>query len=273
MSHFVLFAVLPRTDLCVLPQKLDDMMTPFSENLAVDPYEEPCWCVGRLAKNEASAKMQEEMGSWEDARNALAKTLKERGIERGRWPETEGMSKDDAKAAWDAHDAAEEVINNIWREEFVAPREAKAKEYEDAHALVGQPKADCEECKGSGIAISTYNPNSKWDWWVVGGRWDGFVRGIDRESGDKGFNFGAEHHQFEFNTDTSEAVLARLDKEGESATPYSVLTPDGVWHQRGQMGWFGTSSGDQPREEWASHVKEIIKNHPDHLVVGIDCHI
>ncbi len=29
-------------------------------------------------------------------------------------------------------------------------------------------------CMGTGITTSTYNPESKWDWWVIGGRWAGF---------------------------------------------------------------------------------------------------
>ena len=31
--------------------------------------------------------------------------------------------------------------------------------------------------RGEWVIWSTYNPDSRWDWWVIGGRWDGFFNG------------------------------------------------------------------------------------------------
>lgn len=38
------------------------------------------------------------------------------------------------------------------------------------YAIKGYEDSEIDD---QGNAISTYNPNSKWDWWVVGGRWSG----------------------------------------------------------------------------------------------------
>lgn len=41
--------------------------------------------------------------------------------------------------------------------------------------------------KGKWVEISTYNPNSKWDWYQLGGRWTGFLKlkeGVDGEVGE-----------------------------------------------------------------------------------------
>ena len=37
----------------------------------------------------------------------------------------------------------------------------------------GEAMTDCEDCNGSGTSVTTYNPESKWDWYQVGGRWEG----------------------------------------------------------------------------------------------------
>jgi hypothetical protein len=37
-----------------------------------------------------------------------------------------------------------------------------------------------EDFDENGRPISTYNPDSKWDWYVIGGRWDGWIN--DKEA-------------------------------------------------------------------------------------------
>lgn len=49
--------------------------------------------------------------------------------------------------------------------------------------------ADHSHRNDRGEPISTYNPKSKWDWYRIGGRWDGWITGDERKS-DGGFNFG-----------------------------------------------------------------------------------
>ena len=57
-------------------------------------------------------------------------------------------------------------------------------------------------------------------------------------------------------------------------TPYAFVTPDGVWHAPGRVGWFAMSdetaeSQDTYWMEWC----DFIRNAPDCYVTILDCHI
>ncbi len=59
------------------------------------------------------------------------------------------------------------------------------------------------------FAVSTFNPNAKWDWYAIGGRWDGHLPG---------------------NVLSAAALLKRPDLK--SLLPAALVTSDGSWHQR-----------------------------------------
>lgn len=56
----------------------------------------------------------------------------------------------------------------------------------------------------------------------------------------------------------------------------AVITPDGKWHEVGEMGWFGMSSESNGEiVEWAKSFKECFIDpcDPDCLLTVVDCHI
>lgn len=57
---------------------------------------------------------------------------------------------------------------------------------------------------------------------------------------------------------------------------FAVVTPDGEWHEKGRMGWFGCSSetGEEARD-WEDHYKERFLDtaDPNWELHIIDCHI
>jgi hypothetical protein len=57
----------------------------------------------------------------------------------------------------------------------------------------------------------------------------------------------------------------------------AMITPDGQWHARGRMGWFGTSVDDMTKETWAAYVRDVAtqapEQHPHASAVVVDCHI
>lgn len=57
--------------------------------------------------------------------------------------------------------------------------------------------------------LCTYNPDSHWDWWQIGGRWDREMQGKN--------------------------VLPVADWDG-SFQPFALVTDDGEWHQKARMG-------------------------------------
>lgn len=100
------------------------------------------------------------------------------------------------------------------------------------------------------ISAHTYtNPNSKWDWWTVGGRWSGF-----------------------FSNGQDSIRKDDLAKDEDLRT-YAVVK-DGVWYAKGDMGWFGMSRDTVSPEEWAKQVAKMIAELPDDtLLTIVDCHI
>lgn len=50
-----------------------------------------------------------------------------------------------------------------------------------------------------------------------------------------------------------------------------VLTPDGVWHEQGDMCSFGVVDGIQ--EDWPQTVRMLLERHRNCIAVGVDCHI
>lgn len=63
-------------------------------------------------------------------------------------------------------------------------------------------------------------------------------------------------------------------KEMGRTIPYAFITPDGVWHSAGRVGWFATSdetaeAADRYAEEWETY----IRGEDNPYVSLVDCHI
>lgn len=147
------------------------------------------------------------------------------------------------------------------------------------------------------------NPNAKWDWYSLdGGDWQ-FELLEDEEYDDRGF---ARKNQFDYLSHISDSTCAAmyksLKKDAESDDeyardeaiemlkafptleeymdymkynwPYAFITPDGVWHAPGNIGWFASSNDSAvSRKEYMEDWKRWI-NSPDNPYVNfVDCHI
>lgn len=58
-------------------------------------------------------------------------------------------------------------------------------------------------------------------------------------------------------------------------TTFALVTPDGEWHEQGEMGWFACSD-ETPEEarEWDKQYMSFIENaDPEYYFVMVDCHI
>lgn len=106
----------------------------------------------------------------------------------------------------------------------------------------------------SGEPISTYNPDSKWDWYVIGGRWDGWIN--DQK---------ATHESLAANTALTEVAIAR------NKIPHAIITPDGQWHEHGRMGWWAILITEN--EDWETDATAILTRFPNHHIVIVDAHI
>lgn len=110
-----------------------------------------------------------------------------------------------------------------------------------------------EENVKDGEGYSTYNPKSKWDWYEVGGRWDGCY--------------------FKGNRGTVKDFLSRLDKNGWNPT-FALVTSDGEWHAQAEMWWWAITFDDKPENDWKKEFIGLLgKEDPEATVYIMDCHI
>ena len=108
--------------------------------------------------------------------------------------------------------------------------------------------------------LSTYNPDSKWDWYSVGGRWGGFLHYKDA---DPGF------------AETNVAYIHELDMDYLfEHTPFCFVTEDGEWREKGEMGWWGSVSNEKPEDSWKQQFVDYVKSLDENcLVTVVDFHI
>lgn len=120
------------------------------------------------------------------------------------------------------------------------------------------------EIDEDGNLISRYNPDSKWDWYSVGGRWSGFLLLKEKDASGEPIQ-------------TNEACISEIDWEAMKQhrfAPFCYVTVDGEWCEKGEMGWWGASFNDQPEDEWKQEYEDYIQQlDPDCLVTVVDFHI
>jgi hypothetical protein len=135
--------------------------------------------------------------------------------------------------------------------------------------LPKEPDPECSDCNGSGEYLTNYNPDSKWDWYLVGGRWNGVVGNVEVDTPD---TFGIALEDEENNTTTTENLLERVRYDEFSGFAY--LLPDGEWVERGKMGWFAVVRNESDVDAWKqSQINILEKYQKGYLAVGYDCHI
>ena len=173
---------------------------------------------------------------------------------------------------------------------------------------------DPEDITEDGSVLSTYNPNSKWDWYVEGGRFSGLLKlktpdeydsvcadsayaeevdfTPDKEAYDSAIRFWELVVEgLEAKTDEEKAVFSLYNKKyyleryrskeeyanrQAAFTTWAVVTPDGVWHEPGEMGWFGCHNASVEAEKdfydnYYKFIEKAIKN--NWYMTIVDCHI
>jgi hypothetical protein len=151
----------------------------------------------------------------------------------------------------------------------------------DLHGLVAWYDHTYPEEKGNwkiddeGLyEMSAYNPHSKWDWYVIGGRWGGFLKMKPGRTGDLGPRHSFDEPPALGGADI--ALVGDVDWEAmiaqdQECRTYAVVA-EGAWKAKGEMGWFGMSRGD--RDDWTPWWQKFVLNLPaDTPVTVVDAHI
>lgn len=190
---------------------------------------------------------------------------------------------------------------------------------------------------GTPFIMTTYNPRSKWDYYLIGGHWTGMLTGYDpaedpenwetcwvcegtgRRDDELGLRHRERNPEYACNgcdgkgwhvkcpsrfrdhegdvqpvanllKQIEESVPGELTEEQKKneklppfprmapptvspVIPYAVLTLDGEWHQRGNMGRFSISHDEREYDDWAKTATGILTEHADCYAVVVDCHI
>lgn len=133
--------------------------------------------------------------------------------------------------------------------------------YEDAWEMAKSWGYEIDEDEN---LLSTYNPNSKWDWYSEGGRWDGYLPVLNRDEND---NVMYENFAFKFEVDWNTFF-------GEDKVPFCFVTADGEWHESAKMGWWGMTADDKEVEAWEQEFKDYLASVPEDIeITVIDFHI
>lgn len=308
MSHFSLHVLLPKPSdrhyeslREYVATELDLRLAPFNENLEVAPYQETCSCVGSKARVEAEETARAKIGTIESLRTKFAEKYPELNAVNAFMPPPAGVDPQ-------THADLIERSQEIWQTEFTGPLRLASKEAFEIHPLKASVDPSCEECEGKGTRESTYNPKSQWDWFALGGRWNGSLVGHDPESDPENWTtcflcagtgirpdglarFGAEFvketgcngcrrtgKQLKYPSEQKSVgnilpVNEFLPRHTKDTSPFALLTPDGEWIERGSMGWWATVSGEKKRDVWAEEVRQVYSKFPDAIIALVDCHI
>lgn len=102
------------------------------------------------------------------------------------------------------------------------------------------------------FAVMTCNPDTKFDWYEIGGRWHGKLK------------------------DDRAPVRALLGKKDlEAFSPHDFLTPDGVWHAKSRYVPGDELLGhlvEKSRSIWLAEFRKALRRHQDCFVVVVDRH-
>lgn len=116
---------------------------------------------------------------------------------------------------------------------------------------------DEEDISSDGGIYSTHNPHAKWDWYQIGGRWRNYLNA-------------------KYAADTDSAKVKNVNFSNNNFNTFAVVTPDGEWHECGEMFWFGIhSASSEEIEEWEKNYKKrfIDTADPEWTITIVDCHI
>lgn len=265
MSHFFVISIIPKRELNNAESHIEDMMEQYSESLEVPEYDQDCNCGKYTARRKAREEAENQHGrTWNELRKDFDTSWKETHTDE----KFDKMTDKQKSNLWDARDVA-------WKMVYQKLDDLETKLNKTVFEPVAKPDKDCESCKGTGTYKTTYNPKSQWDWYRIGGRWDGTIQCREDELNTDGFNFDDKHEEIKNN------VLSTHKLAENEVIPFAIMTPDGEWHQKGKMGWFGCSTDEMTEEEWKKESIKIYKEYSaklkgditQYVGIGLDCHI
>lgn len=220
MSHFLVMVLVPEDCECI-HDKVDELLAPYSQYYEVAPYKEYCRCFHDLYEQ---CKLQ--MG-YEEKINALKQI--------------------NGTSSWSLQKSEDIRIRLKYQFQKLLSQ----------HPFYPNADPHCEVCRGKGEYFTTRNQQGYFDYYTIGGRWDGWIYdGPDckaQEKCDKSINV---------------RPLKEIPFDDDYYIPNTVVTPDGEWTSAGIYMWTRV-----PEDEWTETTRHILSLYKNCIAVAVDCHI
>jgi hypothetical protein len=269
MSHFTTLVLLKNPE--DIEEEVAVALAPFDENIEVAEYERDCHCIGQVAEREAREKAIAKFGSINDLRKSFKGETDEEWKEHIK-PYTEYLDK--LKSQHPMKDKPDPecgfYLGEYWESEVETGKLDKN--------MLGQRYEDGSGCGGTGRYFTTYNPNSKWDWYEIGGRWQGDLdpnyERIKDERNYKTCKCNVCHgtgKALKFQLAPHDEGNIRPVSEILDYCPFAILTPDGHWCEKGEIGWWGIVTDEE--DNWPAIAKRILQENQNCIAVLCDLHI
>jgi hypothetical protein len=126
-----------------------------------------------------------------------------------------------------------------------------------------------------------FNPLGQWDWWELGGQFDGFIIGHPPREEERGVGRASPYG----NVELVATLLADAQADRHQAYPAVLVLPPGVvadsgrWLETSQftpgpwpaetLAWLGVVSADT---RWHALVAVVYARFQDHWAAGVTCH-
>ena len=149
---------------------------------------------------------------------------------------------------------------------------------------------------------------SRWDWYVLGGRWTGALDGYDPTTdpanivtcdlcsgtgtrpewpaectaewiaecnGCNGCSGNGTRLRWDFVPHMGDVwPVSEITTIPDRFVPNAILTPDGTWHERAVIGMFGMELEVKESDgDWLAVVAKLLDEHANDIALIIDCHV
>lgn len=257
MSHFTVLVIVTKEEWeGDTSHALEKRLAPFDETWHTPPYLVACDCTEwehrKMVTEATIAKLGYNYGDLRDRWTSIRdKTILDYYSQKGlsvpenimidlMHDEPEDLSTELDKS-WDSHRAEYEKIQSEFEQSIPMPK----------------PSHSCSECGGLGLRVTTYNPMSEWDGYTVGGRWNGHL-----------------HESIQSLTKFDNNNVALACELAGKYQPFAIVSTDGKWHEKGDMGWWGLVSDEKDKDTWVKESESILSSQPEGaMAILVDCHI
>lgn len=252
MSHYSVIVITP--DSIVRGGSVDAyverLMLPYSENTEVPEYEDDCECVWDTHDYGKSQDFDLWYREGHKKPDDIKDKLKEiTGVDPNDQPDLAPLY------SWIRSDDELFSACNAWLVKQVTEIKKVGVE-------------DCEVCDGTRRRMTTWNKVATWDWYRIGGRWDGSLFGHEQLEEPEDRKEALDHHYSDAVESKERNVAPVKDVVG---LPLAIVTPDGDWHQAGKGVWLSTFKEDREFQFEAGRIFGRYEN--GHSAVIVDCHV